>query len=50
MIRQGDSRYALNIKNGYRYLPKGARRLFNLDSTLQAAMKPVLIDQGSIRR
>jgi asparagine synthase (glutamine-hydrolysing) len=39
MIRQGDSRYALNIKNGYRYLPKGARRLLNLDSTLQAAMK-----------
>jgi len=39
MIRQGDSRYALNIKNGYRYLPKRARRLLNLDSTLQAAMK-----------
>jgi len=33
MIKQGDSRYALNIKNGYRYLPKGARRLLNLDST-----------------
>ncbi|HEY6401175.1 MAG TPA: asparagine synthase-related protein, partial [Blastocatellia bacterium] len=39
MIKQGDSRYALNIRNGYRYLPKSARRLLNLDSTLQAAMK-----------
>ncbi len=39
MIKQGDSRYVLNIRNGYRYLPKSARRLLNLDSTLQAAMK-----------
>jgi asparagine synthase (glutamine-hydrolysing) len=39
MIKQGDSRYALNIRNGYRYLPKSARRLLNIDSMLQAAMK-----------
>jgi asparagine synthase (glutamine-hydrolysing) len=39
MIKQGDRRYALSIRNGYRYLPKGARRLLNIDSTLEAAMK-----------
>jgi asparagine synthase (glutamine-hydrolysing) len=39
MIRQGDSRYVLSIRNGYRYLPKSVRRLLNIDSTLQAAMK-----------
>src|SRR5262249_860693 len=39
MVRQGDSGYVLNIRNGYRYLPKNLRRLLNIDSMLQAAMK-----------
>src|SRR5262252_7815339 len=51
MIRQGDSGYVLNIRNGYRYLPKGARRLLKIDSLLQAAMRAdwnrVVIDNSS---
>jgi asparagine synthase (glutamine-hydrolysing) len=51
MIKQGDSGYVLNIRNGYRYLPKGARRLLNIDSMLQAAMRAdwnrVVIDNSS---
>ncbi len=39
MIRHGDSGYVLNIRNGYRYLPKSARRLLNIDSMLQGAMR-----------
>jgi asparagine synthase (glutamine-hydrolysing) len=51
MITQGDSGYVLNIRNGYRYLPKGARRLLKIDSMLQAAMRAdwnrVVIDNSS---
>ncbi|HMB26868.1 MAG TPA: asparagine synthase C-terminal domain-containing protein, partial [Blastocatellia bacterium] len=51
MIKQGDGGYVLNIRNGYRYLPKGARRLLNIDSMLQAAMRAdwnrVVIDNSS---
>ena len=39
MIKQGDSGYVFNIRNGYRYLPKSMRRLLNIDSMLQAAMR-----------
>jgi asparagine synthase (glutamine-hydrolysing) len=37
-IKQGD-RYVLNLRNGYRYLPKSLRRLLNVDSMLQATLK-----------
>ncbi|MBO0861722.1 MAG: asparagine synthase (glutamine-hydrolyzing) [Chloracidobacterium sp.] len=51
MIRQGDGGYVLNIRNGYRYLPKRARRLLKIDSMLQSAMRAdwnrVLIDNSS---
>lgn len=38
MLQHGD-RYVLDLRNGYRYLPKGLRRLFNVDSALKDVIK-----------
>jgi asparagine synthase (glutamine-hydrolysing) len=38
ILRQGD-RYVLNLRNGYRYLPKNLRRLMNLDSVLKDVLR-----------
>jgi asparagine synthase (glutamine-hydrolysing) len=38
IMRHGD-RYVLNLRNGFRYLPKSLRRLMNLDSALKGALK-----------
>lgn len=37
-VLQGD-RYVLNIRNGYRYLPRGLRRLLGVDSLLRRALR-----------
>ncbi len=37
-IRQGD-RYVLNLRNGYRYLPKNLRRLMKVDSVLKDVLR-----------
>ncbi len=38
MLRQGDG-YVLNLRNGYRYLPRPLRRLFGVDSLLREALR-----------
>jgi asparagine synthase (glutamine-hydrolysing) len=38
IIRHGD-RYVLNLRNGFRYLPKNLRRLMNLDSVLKDVLR-----------
>ncbi|MCI0337161.1 MAG: asparagine synthase C-terminal domain-containing protein, partial [Acidobacteria bacterium] len=38
IIRQGD-RYVLNLRNGFRYLPKNLRRLMNVDSVLKDVLR-----------
>ncbi|QRM27236.1 asparagine synthase (glutamine-hydrolyzing) [Microvirga sp. VF16] len=38
MVRHGD-RYVLDLRNGYRYLPKSLRRLFNVDSALKDTIR-----------
>jgi asparagine synthase (glutamine-hydrolysing) len=38
VIRQGD-RYVLNLRNGFRYLPKSLRRLMNVDSVLKDVLR-----------
>lgn len=38
MIRQGD-RYVLDLRKGFRYLPKGVRSLLNVDSALKDVLK-----------
>jgi len=39
MLRQGDLNYVLNLRRGYRYLPKGLRRLLGVDSLLQNILR-----------
>ncbi|WP_262271153.1 asparagine synthase (glutamine-hydrolyzing) [Microvirga yunnanensis] len=38
MMRQGD-RYVLDLRNGYRYLPKGLRQLLNVDSVMKNVIR-----------
>lgn len=38
MVRQAD-RYVLDLRNGYRYLPRALRRLFNVDAALRRALR-----------
>jgi asparagine synthase (glutamine-hydrolysing) len=38
MVRQGD-KYVLDVRNGYRYLPKSVRRILNVDGVLRKVIK-----------
>jgi asparagine synthase (glutamine-hydrolysing) len=38
MMRQGD-RYVLDLRKGYRYLPKGLRQLLNVDSVMKNVIR-----------
>lgn len=38
MMRQGD-RYVLDLRNGYRYLPKGLRQVLNVDSVMKNVIR-----------
>src|SRR6266540_6244752 len=38
-LRQGDS-YVLDIRKGYRYLPRSVRRALGIDSLLQRMLRP----------
>src|SRR5437588_689224 len=42
-VLQGD-RYVLNIRNGYRYLPRQLRRVLGVDSLLRKALQGIIPD------